>query len=72
MASVNDYGGPTNSLAAVPLGGVGGWAEAVAAALDNSDVSVDSRISATRWTGTLAQYQALGTYDPDVLYVVVG
>lgn len=43
MASVNDYGGPTDSLASVPFGGVGGWAEAVAAALDNSDEPVGDR-----------------------------
>jgi hypothetical protein len=29
---------------------------------------VDSRI----WTGTQAQYDALGVYDPEVLYVVTG
>jgi len=43
---VNDYGGPTDSLAAVPLGGAGGWAEAVAAALNNSDTPVDARLAA--------------------------
>ena len=29
---------------------------------------VDARI----WTGTQAEYDGLGTYDPTVLYVVVG
>lgn len=24
------------------------------------------------WTGTQVEYDALGTYDPDVLYVVIG
>ena len=46
MASINDFGGPGQTLAAPPLGGTGGWADAVAAALDRDDTTVDTRIAA--------------------------
>lgn len=47
MASINDYGKEVDdNLASPPLGGVGGWAEAVAKALDTSDIPVNTRIDA--------------------------
>lgn len=33
MATIDDYGNTTDPLSAPPLGGPGGWAEAVAAAI---------------------------------------
>lgn len=46
MASVTDYGGPGDPLSAPALGGATGWAAAVAAALDNDDTTVNTRIAA--------------------------
>lgn len=45
MGSVNNWGGPTDTTAAVPFGGVDGWAEAVAAVLNNNDTPLDQRIA---------------------------
>lgn len=42
---INDYGGTGDTLNSPPLGGPGGWAEAVAAVLNGSDTTVDARIS---------------------------
>jgi len=44
MVSVNSFGGPGQNLDNPPLGGPNGWAAAVAAALDGSDVPVNTRI----------------------------
>jgi hypothetical protein len=68
---VNDWGGEGERLNAPALGGAGGWAEAVATALDGSDVPVKARTWA-QWTGTQAEYDALPVKDPGTLYVVVG
>jgi microcystin-dependent protein len=47
MASIRDYGTIAGETLADPaLGGGSGWAAAVAAVLNNSDVSVDERITA--------------------------
>lgn len=47
MASVTDYGLlDIDPLADPKLGGSNGWAAAVSAALDGSDVTVNARISA--------------------------
>lgn len=44
---INDYGGASpDTLATPPLGGPGGWAESVALALDQQDISVNTRIAA--------------------------
>lgn len=79
MASVNDYGGPTDSLAAVPLGGVGGWAEAVAAALDNSDTPISQRGTFVKKAGdtvngplTVAGNVTLGTTPAHSVQVGAG
>ena len=120
MASVNDYGGPSDPLNAPPLSE---WAAAVAAVVNRDDTPVDERIAGavvtdhgqlaglgdddhphyaladgTRgdfaqpvhahdyaasnhnhdgrywrlWTGTQAAYDALGVYDPDVMYAIIG
>ena len=44
MASVNDFGGTGQNLDSPALGGPAGWAAAVAAAFNNSDTPVNSRI----------------------------
>jgi hypothetical protein len=119
MASVTDYGNTNAPLSAPPLGGPGGWAEAVSAVVDNDDTTVNARVAAHaanpdphaqyllptevlagnnvtvdtattpgsvivsatgggtgdswgRWTGTQSEYDALGVYDPNILYVVIG
>lgn len=81
MGSINNWGvAPDSVTNAPPLGGVGGWAEAVAAVLGNSDQPVDERIAAGgtagvfwgRWAGTQAEYDALGAWDPNTLYAIVG
>lgn len=47
MASVNDYGDTAEDRLDLPkLGGTDGWAAAVAAALDGSDVTVNARLAA--------------------------
>ena len=72
MASVNDYGKVAgDKLNAPALGGDGGWAGAVAAALDNSDTPVSAR-TWRQWAGTQAEYDALPVKDPGTLYVVIG
>ena len=68
--SINDYGGATDSLGSVPLGGPNGWAAAVASALDGSDTSVNARIASRVWDGTQVEYDALGAYDPNTTYFV--
>jgi len=42
---VNDWGDPGDLLNAPALGGTGGWADSVAAALDRSDITVANRIA---------------------------
>ena len=46
MGSINSYGGSGDKLSTPPLGGPGGWAEAVAAVLNDNDTTVDFRIAA--------------------------
>ena len=43
---INNYGNAGQPLNSPPLGGPGGWAEAVAAALNNDDTTVNDRIAA--------------------------
>lgn len=58
MASVNDYGAlDIDPLANPKLGGTDGWAAAVAAVVNGSDVTVDARI-------TSAKQVAVGTNQP--------
>lgn len=45
MASIMDYGGEGQSFNSPPLGGPAGWAAAVAAALNNSDITVNDRLA---------------------------
>lgn len=47
MGSINSYGGSGDKLSNPPLGGPGGWAEAVAAVLNDNDTTVDFRIAAS-------------------------
>jgi hypothetical protein len=72
MASVNDYGRTDiESLAQPKLGGTDGWAAAVAAALDGSDVPVSQRLAAKvsksgdTMTGPLGVKNALNVNYPD-------
>ena len=58
MASINDYGTPGEPLNAPPLNV---WAASVAAVVDQSDVTVNARISAATEAATAATAPALNT-----------
>jgi hypothetical protein len=61
MASVNDFGGGTpDRLNNPPLGGPTGWAAAIAAALNNSDTTVNARIAT-------AKAEAAADVDAEIL-----
>lgn len=71
MATIDDIGGPGQSLAS--FGGPAGWAAAVRDELHALQAGIpdDPGPLWGRWQGTQAEYDALGSYDPTTLYVII-
>jgi hypothetical protein len=68
MGTIDDFGGATDPLNTPPLGGPNGWAAAVRDAINANSNDITQRWKI--WTGSQAEYDAIGTYDPATLYVV--